>query len=74
MQISEFKANLQNKIQQRQPSLGTEEVGKEEASETVTEQKGYVPDPTSSRTWQLQPCGSSQEKKETTDTGTIDAG
>ena len=38
MQISEFKANLQNKIQQRQPSLGTEEVGKEEASDNIIEQ------------------------------------
>ena len=41
-----------------QPSLGSEEVGKYKASENMIEQGDYVPAPATSRTQQLQPCGS----------------
>ena len=41
-----------------QPSLGSEGVGKQKAGDNVIEQGGHVPAPASSRTWQLQPCGS----------------
>jgi hypothetical protein len=51
MQISEFKVNLQS-------SLGSEGAGKEEMSDNVIEQGSHVPAPASSRTQQLQPCGS----------------
>ena len=38
-----------------QPNLGSEEAGKEEASDNVIEQGGHVPVLASSRTQQLQP-------------------
>jgi hypothetical protein len=43
---------------EEQPSLGSEGVGKQKAGDNIIEQGGHVPAPASSRTQQLQPCGS----------------
>ena len=46
-----------------QSSLGSEEVGKEEAGDVVREQRDHVPAPASSRTCQLWPCDSGSISK-----------
>jgi hypothetical protein len=41
-----------------QSNIGSEEVGKQEAGDNVTEQGSHVAVPENSRTQQLQPCDS----------------
>jgi hypothetical protein len=52
MQISELKGQSTEQDPE-QPSLGSEEVGKQKASDNVVEQGGHVPAPASGRTQQL---------------------
>lgn len=45
----------------RQVSLGSEENQKQKTGKDMIEERGHIPFPTSSRTWQLWPLGSALE-------------
>ena len=63
MLISVFKVKQSTEQDPGQPSLGSEGVGKQKASDNVIVQGGHVLVPASSRTQQLQPCGSGSRVK-----------